>query len=81
MDKPTGKMFWYNLRDDSSFWMSEEEQTRFQSLVAQGSSRQEKLEPTHIPLQSGAKKTSAKDVKQLLKNEQAAQASGGNNPT
>jgi hypothetical protein len=69
-------MFWYNLRDDSSFWMSEEEQTRFKNLVAQGASREEKLEPANIPLQKGAKKQSAKDVKQLLKNEQAA-AGGG----
>lgn len=65
-------MFWYNLKDDSSFWMSDEEQTRFQSLVAQGASREEKLEPSNIPLKASNKKKSAKDIKILMKNEKTA---------
>lgn len=31
VDKPTGNLFWYNLRDESSCWMSEEDQVAFRA--------------------------------------------------
>ncbi|CAE7646230.1 unnamed protein product [Symbiodinium microadriaticum] len=75
VDKPSGKLFWYNLKDDTSFWMSEAEQQRFQNLKAQGANREEKLEPSHIPVLSdgsSGKKKSARDIKLLMKSEQEA---------
>ena len=56
--------------------MGEEEQKRFQELVAQGANREEKLEPNQIPQQMGGspKKKSARDIKLLMRNEQAQNA-------
>jgi hypothetical protein len=31
VDKPTGNLFWYNLRDESSCWMSEEDQLAYRA--------------------------------------------------
>jgi hypothetical protein len=50
VDKATEKYFWYNLKDNQSFWMSEEDENYFRSLVAQGSDRDEAIKPLRIPV-------------------------------
>ena len=49
VDKNTEKYFWYNLKDNQSFWMSEEDENYFRSLVAQGSNRDEAIKPLKLP--------------------------------
>ena len=33
VDKHTKKLFWYNLRDEQSFWMTPEDQERYKAEI------------------------------------------------
>ena len=34
VDRSSGKLFWYNLRDEQSFWMTQEDQERYQAEMS-----------------------------------------------
>jgi hypothetical protein len=65
LDKPTGKHFWYNLLDNASFWMSDEDQERYLSLLAQGQ-HDSSLSPLSNPQSATHEaKVSSKELKQF----------------
>jgi len=49
IDKTNGQFFWYNLKDENSFWMTEEDQRRYQEMLKQGTQNEESLKPTYVP--------------------------------
>ena len=72
VDKPTGNLFWYNLRDDSSNWMTEEDQARFRAYTAEDSAAANSSETFSI---KPVHKTKARD--HLGRNTDSAKQSGG----
>ena len=49
IDKPTGRFFWFNVRDEHSFWMNEEDEANYHRLISEGVHRTESFKPTKIP--------------------------------
>lgn len=72
VDKPTGNLFWYNLRDDSSNWMTEEDQARFRAYTAEDSAAANSSETFSI---KPVHKTKTRD--HLGRNADSAKQSGG----
>jgi len=52
VDKTTQKYFWYNLKNDTSYWMTDEDENYFKSLISQGTSREEEIKPLSVPQNS-----------------------------
>jgi hypothetical protein len=70
VDKNNGNFFWYNLKDEHSFWMSAEDQKAHRRVIAQGLDNTEEdsiKQPSHIPPPSNGRSHKGKN------------GSGGNN--
>lgn len=75
IDKPTGRFFWYNVRDENSFWMQPEDEENYQRLISEGLERTEPIKPMQVPEKKAnvSAKLSAKEVR-LLQKKKAKQA-------
>jgi hypothetical protein len=49
VDSTNGQFFWYNLKDENSFWMTEEDQRRYQQMIQAGRHDDEPLKPSSVP--------------------------------
>ena len=69
LDKPTGRFFWFNVRDEHSFWMNAEDEANYQRLISEGLERTEAIKPQNIPKKVASKsaKMSARDIRVLQK--------------
>lgn len=55
VDKTSQKYFWYNIKNDTSYWMTEEDESYFKSLISQGINREEEIKPLSIPQNSASR--------------------------
>lgn len=49
VDRPTNKFFWFNVRDETSFWMTPEDEERFKASLARKDGHREVLAPIDVP--------------------------------
>mmetsp|Transcript_10387 Transcript_10387/g.15790 ORF Transcript_10387/g.15790 Transcript_10387/m.15790 type:complete len:770 (+) Transcript_10387:118-2427(+) len=57
VDKATNNLFWFNLRDETSFWMNEEDQEKYRAVIANGKASEEVMAPAEIPSALSMKST------------------------
>jgi Ca2+-binding EF-hand superfamily protein len=69
IDKPTGRFFWYNVRDEHSFWMNAEDEANYHRLVTEGLERTEPIKPNIVPkkVPNSSGKLSAREIRVLQK--------------
>lgn len=69
LDKPTGRFFWFNVRDEHSFWMNAEDEANYQRLISEGLERTEPIKPQNIPekVPSKSAKLTAREIRVLQK--------------
>eukprot|EP00604_Paraphysomonas_vestita_P003356 CAMPEP_0174818956 /NCGR_PEP_ID=MMETSP1107-20130205/1916_1 /TAXON_ID=36770 /ORGANISM="Paraphysomonas vestita, Strain GFlagA" /LENGTH=284 /DNA_ID=CAMNT_0016031613 /DNA_START=1600 /DNA_END=2454 /DNA_ORIENTATION=- len=81
VDRPTNKLFWFNVRDETSFWMTAEDEARFKEHLALGAGRSEVLAPAEVPSSLLSAKTKSfngnmkslrefKSIKKAMENDQ-----------
>ncbi|CAE7449224.1 unnamed protein product [Symbiodinium microadriaticum] len=61
VDKASGNLFWYNLRDETSFWMTEADQEAYRAFLAGETDGNRKLAPETVPSALSTKSKSFKD--------------------
>ena len=49
MDRQTNKFFWFNVRDETSFWMTPEDEERFKESLSRKDGQREVLTPIEVP--------------------------------
>jgi len=69
IDKPTGRFFWFNVRDEHSFWMQPDDEANYQRLISEGLERTEPIKPLNVPKKAAntSGKLSARQVRVLQK--------------
>lgn len=69
LDKPTGRFFWFNVRDEHSFWMNADDEANYQRLISEGLERTEAIKPMLVPkkVTSSSGKLSAREIRVLQK--------------
>ena len=61
VDKPSGSLFWYNLRDETSFWMTEADQKAYRAFLAGERDGSQQLAPEAVPSALSTRSKSFKD--------------------
>lgn len=69
IDKATGRFFWFNVRDEHSFWMQPDDEANYQRLISEGLERTEPIKPLNVPPKAAntSGKVSARQVRVLQK--------------
>jgi Ca2+-binding EF-hand superfamily protein len=69
LDKPSGRFFWFNVRDEHSFWMQPDDEANYQRLISEGLERTEPIKPMNVPKKAAntSGKLSAREIRVLQK--------------